>query len=154
MFLRRWGITGCLSVAQLAYMCRFLWYAALPLLVDLASSQLGISRDLALWFFLPSEVLHGLTCALLWSTVVQFASNSAPEGMQSTSISLVQTVHWMLGFGTGASIAGMLFSQIGGQNAFKVSAAFALGTFCLCIVGGLAYGKRWSSSSKAEQKRE
>jgi hypothetical protein len=34
----------------------------------------GVSRQLALWGFLPSEVLHGLTYAVMWSAVASYAS--------------------------------------------------------------------------------
>ena len=33
-----------------------------------------MSRQLALWGFLPSEVLHGLTYAVMWSAVASYAS--------------------------------------------------------------------------------
>ena len=36
----------------------------------------------------------------------------APEGMVSTSITFASTMHWALGFGTGASVGGLLFNKV------------------------------------------
>lgn len=145
---KRLGIAGCLAAAQIAYVCRFLWYASLPSFADLASNILGINRKLALWGYLPSETLHGLTFAVLQSTLVHFADSNCPDGMQSTSQSVAATMHWMLGYGIGASVGGVLFSKIGGQNTFKVGAAFSSANFGLCILGYIAYGKEWDRASR------
>eukprot|EP00747_Dinoflagellata_sp_TGD_P049023 gnl/TRDRNA2_/TRDRNA2_145959_c0_seq1.p1 gnl/TRDRNA2_/TRDRNA2_145959_c0~~gnl/TRDRNA2_/TRDRNA2_145959_c0_seq1.p1 ORF type:complete len:545 (+),score=40.88 gnl/TRDRNA2_/TRDRNA2_145959_c0_seq1:197-1636(+) len=145
--LRRWGIAGCLAVAQAAYVCRFLWLAALPSMADMTSNHLGISRDVALWTFLPSEILHGFTMAVLWSAVAQFASSIAPDGMQTTSVSVASTMHGTLGFGVGSGLLGLLFSNIGGQNTLKVAAVFAAANFALCNAGLILYGKQWDRNS-------
>eukprot|EP00746_Dinoflagellata_sp_MGD_P028533 gnl/MRDRNA2_/MRDRNA2_167453_c0_seq1.p1 gnl/MRDRNA2_/MRDRNA2_167453_c0~~gnl/MRDRNA2_/MRDRNA2_167453_c0_seq1.p1 ORF type:complete len:525 (+),score=49.44 gnl/MRDRNA2_/MRDRNA2_167453_c0_seq1:131-1705(+) len=148
LLLRRIGITGCLIVSQAAYVCRCLWYVNLGPLADATSNMLGIPHDLALWVFFPSEILHGLTMSVFWSAVTRFAATIAPPGMQATSISVTNTMHFLLGFGTGATVLGALWDSIGGLNSLKVMAAFASATLGLCIVGLIAYGKQWEQVGK------
>lgn len=141
--LRRWGVAGCMTVAQLAYVARFLWYAAIGPLSLGAARRFGIPRSLILWGILPSEILHGLTYAVMWSAIANYATRIAPDGMVQTSISVASTMHWTLGFGTGATVGGQLFARLGGRGTFQLGAVFAAANCLTTIFGWSTYGKSW-----------
>ena len=106
--LDRFGVLGVLTMAQVAYVCRMLWYASLT--------------PATVMYVLPCEVLHGLTFAALWSACCYNAAALAPEGLKASMQGVVGGVHWGLGVGTGATVGGMLFAKVGGTRMFLVGA--------------------------------
>eukprot|EP01052_Picozoa_sp_SAG31_P007278 SAG31_NODE_345_length_17358_cov_61.906889_10_plen_156_part_00 len=132
-----------MAAAQLAYVARFAWYAAIGPLSFGAARRFGIPRSLILWGILPSEILHGLTYAVMWSAIANYAKRIAPDGMVQTSMSVASTMHWTLGFGTGATVGGQLFARLGGQGTFQLGAVFAAANCLTAIFGWSKYGKSW-----------
>ena len=102
--LDRFGVLGVLAMAQVAYVCRMLWYATLT--------------PATVIYVLPCEILHGLTFAALWSACCYNAAALAPEGLKASMQGVVGGVHWGLGVGTGATVGGILFAQVGGTRMF------------------------------------
>ncbi|CAM9243107.1 unnamed protein product, partial [Laminaria digitata] len=104
--VRRMGVRGVVSLAQLAYLTRFIYYSVL--------------REP--WWVLPVEVLHGVTFAAMWAATTDYAHEIAPEHMKATMQGLVTGLHWGLGYGLGAVLGGVLYAGLGASLCFGVSA--------------------------------
>lgn len=107
--MERVGVLGVLCMAQVAYVCRMLWYASLT--------------PATVMYVLPCEILHGLTFAALWSACCYNAAALAPEGLKASMQGIIGGVHWGLGVGTGATVGGVLLAQMGGRRMFLAGAA-------------------------------
>ena len=68
MLQKRLGTWRLLAVTQLAFVIRFTYYSFLT----------------EPWAVLPSEVLHGFTFAVMWSTACTYADEIAPSHVHST----------------------------------------------------------------------
>ena len=60
--------------------------------------------------------IRGITFAVNWSAISTHCSRVAPDGMGSSTQQLVNTVHWGLARGIGASVGGMIMSRSGVSN--------------------------------------
>lgn len=152
--LQRLGLSGCLAAAQAAFMCRFIWYAALPTNLDYVESWIGISRQSALWASLPSEGLHGLCFAVSWTAILKYAQDIAPPGLQASSITLISTIHWGVGLGVGAWASGLLVDTVGSQKTFGALTAFAALNLGLSLLGCLCYGSDWSPATHVDSSHD
>ena len=132
--LARFGVMGVLSIAQLAYVVRHVWYTQLQ-------------RD-SLWLVLPCEVLHGLTFAALWTACTCHAATLAPPTLKATLQGVVGGVHWGLGVGTGAVLGGALFGSFGGVWMFAIGACISSVSLALA----LAACRQWPGPPAEETK--
>jgi MFS family permease len=87
--------------------------------------------DNAYWGLIP-QAMHGLCFAALWSASVAYAREIAPPGWNATAQSLISVVHFGVGAGGGALLAGALYDGVGPVVLFRVACLSA-------IVGLLAF---------------
>ena len=107
---KRIGTFNTLALCQLAFVIRFYYYSVLT----------------DPWYVLPAEILHGFTFAVNWNTSVVFADEIAPPEMHSTIQSILESIHWGLGSGAGAFVAGILYDRYGAVFVFQCCALLAL----------------------------
>ncbi|GIY03320.1 hypothetical protein CDAR_430681 [Caerostris darwini] len=108
------------------------------------------------WFALIIELTNVFSYHLFWVTVIQYADEIAPEGLQSTLKVLAGTLHFNIGRILSATVGGYTMSNFGGRKAFQL-----LG--CICLVYGVIFGayaiirsllgKKSTSSNKAVKKK-
>ena len=103
-----YGVWKCLACTSLAFLVRFCCY----MLLDCEH----------VWWVLPVESLNGLTFAMTWQTSCQYAAQIAPPGCEATMQSLLESLHWGLGSGAGAVIAGFIYREYGAEVVFGFSA--------------------------------
>lgn len=141
--LDRFGVLGVLTMAQVAYVCRMLWYASLT--------------PATVMYVLPCEVLHGLTFAALWSACCYNAAALAPEGLKASMQGVVGGVHWGLGVGTGATVGGILFAQVGGTHMFLVGSLVSTTATAISLAAYRSYpvsSRPASGSHPSEQRND
>ena len=68
----------------------------------------------------------GICFAILWMAIVNFASESAPDGLGATAQALVGAAQGGLGWGIGAVTAGYLWDGVGHSSVFWAAGAAAL----------------------------
>ena len=141
--LDRYGVLGVLTMAQIAYVCRMLWYASLT--------------PATVIYVLPCEILHGLTFAALWSACCYNAAALAPDGLKASMQGVVGGVHWGLGVGTGATVGGILFAQVGGARMFLVGSLISTTSTAVSMAAYRAYpipSKPLRGSQAAEEQKD
>ena len=121
-----WGVWRCLLVTSCAFVLRFSCYMLL-------------SRHW-LWFVLPVESLNGLTFALCWQTSCMFAQQIAPPGCEATMQSLLESLHWGLGSGVGALMAGFVYHQFGAEVLFGLAALLSAAALLVAGLGAAFLG--------------
>lgn len=126
------GVWRTLSVTQVAYVIRFACYALL------------VKRYL--WLILLVELLNGLTFAVTWQASCQYAAEVAPPGTEATMQSLIEGLHWGLGSGLGALIAGYVYHWAGAVPLFAASSLLC----CLSFLCSFITGFFESTPSKGE----
>eukprot|EP01119_Soliformovum_irregulare_P021636 TRINITY_DN7246_c0_g1_i1.p1 TRINITY_DN7246_c0_g1~~TRINITY_DN7246_c0_g1_i1.p1 ORF type:complete len:455 (+),score=85.32 TRINITY_DN7246_c0_g1_i1:90-1454(+) len=104
--LRTLGIRGLIITSHVAYITRVIAYTIIP----------------DPWWFLPIELLHGITFACLWAAVVEHASNIAPPGVEATAQGIMNAVFGGLGSGIGAIVGGVVYQRFGPIILFRASA--------------------------------
>ena len=114
----KFGTYPLLAVTQLAFVVRFIFYATLT----------------DPWYVIPCEALNGITFAVTWSVSCTYASSIAPEGATATIQSILDSLHWGLGSGSGALIGGIIYELVGSVNLFLLSALLsAISMFIACV---------------------
>lgn len=135
--MERFGVLGVLAMAQVAYVCRMLWYASLtPSTVN---------------WVLPCEILHGLTFAALWSACCYNAAALAPEGLKASMQGVVGGVHWGLGVGTGATVGGLLFASYGGTRMFTAGALISTTATVISLIACRVYPMPREEAGKQQE---
>jgi len=117
------GVWKTLSVTQVAYVVRFACYALLV--------------KNYLWLILLVELLNGLTFAVTWQASCQYAAEVAPPGTEATMQSLIEGLHWGLGSGLGALIAGYVYHWAGAVPLFAASSFLCCLSFLCSFITGL-----------------
>lgn len=115
------GIQNALILGHLAMTIRLMLYTVLP------------SGDGA-WLVLGIELLHGFSFSLMWTAAVRFASEMAPPELANTSQGVLNGVHAGLGFGVGCIIGGMLYSNLGSINMFRLTAFVTFASMLLFAI--------------------
>ena len=114
----KFGTYPLLAVTQLAFVVRFVYYATLT----------------DPWYVLPCEALNGITFAVTWSVCCTYASAIAPEGATATIQSVLDSLHWGLGSGSGALVGGVIYEHVGSVNLFYMSALLsAISMLIACV---------------------
>ncbi|CAG9859600.1 unnamed protein product [Phyllotreta striolata] len=83
------------------------------------------------WYFLPVELLNGISFGLFFACMASYASIIAPVGTEATMQGLIGAVFEGVGVSVGSSIAGSLYSKHGGAITFRI---YGIGCFVLCFV--------------------
>ncbi|KAG0723938.1 Major facilitator superfamily domain-containing protein 6 [Chionoecetes opilio] len=78
------------------------------------------------WYFLPIELLNGLSYSLFHSAMASYASFIAPQGAQATLQSVVRAT-FVGGLSTAGCVGGVLYNTLGGSIAFLQVGVFDLG---------------------------
>ncbi|KAF6199820.1 hypothetical protein GE061_006118 [Apolygus lucorum] len=79
------------------------------------------------WWVVPIEaVFQGPTYALLYSTVVEYASAISPPGTSATTQGIVAGMDDGLGFAIGNVVAGFIYNYFGGHVMYYCYSGFAL----------------------------
>ncbi|KAK8754533.1 hypothetical protein OTU49_016634 [Cherax quadricarinatus] len=78
------------------------------------------------WFFLPVDLLHGLSFGLFYPNMMSYASFMTPKGAQATMQGIVKSV-FIGGVSSGAMVGGLLVKVVGGSRAY----------FCLGLFNGM-----------------
>jgi len=126
------GVSGSFALAQAAYIVRFLWYVNLQ--------KIAKWGPWGVWAVLPIEILHGLTFAVNWSALTTHCSRVAPEGFASAMQQMVNTVHWGLARGIGATVGGRILARTSGETMFMTGAAQAAFTLLVICGGAITWG--------------
>ncbi|XP_063221759.1 major facilitator superfamily domain-containing protein 6-like isoform X2 [Bacillus rossius redtenbacheri] len=111
--LKKLGHVHAMSLVLLGYGIRFLLYASL-------------SNP---WWFLPVEMLQGITYGIFYSTMVSYASVVAPRGAETTVQGLVTAVHEGVGMSLGNLLGGVLYESYGGGQAFFIYSIMSIAIF-------------------------
>ncbi|CAL4172957.1 unnamed protein product, partial [Meganyctiphanes norvegica] len=69
------------------------------------------------WYFLPIEVLHGISFGLLYPNMSAYASKVAPPGRKATMQGVVKSVY-AAGNSVGSLVGGVIFKFLGGSQLF------------------------------------
>ncbi|CAM9468499.1 unnamed protein product [Choristocarpus tenellus] len=101
---------------------------------------------------MPAEVLHGLTFAAMWAAANYYANRLAPAELKSTVLGLVTGIHWGLGFGLGSVGGGFVYSIVGAQECFLLSAALPCTSLVLLLIGGRRSGSGAGSGAAQKQR--
>lgn len=94
-----------------------------------------------IWAVLPIELLHGITFAINWSALTAHATRVAPPGFASAMQQLVNTVHWGLARGVGATIGGRILGSAGGERMYLIGMYQAVSTLVLICGGRACFGR-------------
>ncbi|XP_071519609.1 major facilitator superfamily domain-containing protein 6-like isoform X2 [Panulirus ornatus] len=78
------------------------------------------------WFFLPMEVLNGITFGLFYATMTSYASLVAPPGTEATMQGIFGAAFEGIGFSIGGFAGGFLFLELGGAEMFLCIGVFNL----------------------------
>eukprot|EP00468_Gymnochlora_sp_CCMP2014_P002804 CAMPEP_0167749390 /NCGR_PEP_ID=MMETSP0110_2-20121227/5379_1 /TAXON_ID=629695 /ORGANISM="Gymnochlora sp., Strain CCMP2014" /LENGTH=362 /DNA_ID=CAMNT_0007634535 /DNA_START=282 /DNA_END=1370 /DNA_ORIENTATION=+ len=103
----KYGVRSILYIGMAAYAIRCGWYA-------------WISNP---WAVVPAELLHGVTFALVWSSLAVLATELAPTdgGLQATAQGLFSLLFNGLGAGLGGIGGGYLYEIIGPRYVFAIT---------------------------------
>eukprot|EP00904_Undaria_pinnatifida_P002326 jgi/Undpi1/12094/HiC_scaffold_4.g01792.m1 len=132
--IKRVGVRGAISLAQVAYLTRLIYYSNLK----------------EPWWVLPAEMVHGMTFAITWSATTDYAHQIAPAHMRTTVQGVISGLHWGLGFGLGALLGGILYEHLGARLCFIVSSILPL--FALMLLASPT-ARLWFSSTMTNSQR-
>jgi len=106
----KYGVRGILYIGLVAYVGRCVWYS-------------WIRNP---WVVLPAELLHGVTFALVWSSLAVFAKSIVPKkaGLEATAQGLFSLLFNGLGALIGAVGGGYLYQSIGPRYLFVIMGIF------------------------------
>jgi hypothetical protein len=80
---KRFGTWPLLTVTQVAFVVRFVYY-----------SNLSVPE-----YVFPCELLHGFTFAVTWSVACNYSNEISPIGCKATMQALLEGLHWGIGSG-------------------------------------------------------
>ncbi|MFN8495459.1 MAG: major facilitator superfamily domain-containing protein 6 [Caldilineaceae bacterium] len=121
--MRRLGARGLLIAALFAQVVRMFAYALMP----------------AAWFVLVINLLHGLTFSAMWVAAVNYANESAPDGLGATAQGLLAGISMGLAGMMGALIGGFLYDSVGPAAMFGCAGvAVLLGLLFFMFAGRVA----------------
>ncbi|KAK2713452.1 major facilitator superfamily domain-containing protein 6-like isoform X1 [Artemia franciscana] len=116
--VKKLGHVHCMSLVLLAMALRLVLYSV-------------ISNP---WYFLPVELLQGLTLGLFWSTMASYAYVVAPPGVAATMQGVVGAVFEGVGTALGSFLGGILYNKYGGQMTYFIFGISALiGSILHCV---------------------
>ncbi|KAJ3662792.1 hypothetical protein Zmor_007119 [Zophobas morio] len=119
--LKRIGHINAMSLVLLVIGIRYILYSVIP----------------DPWWFLPIELLNGLTFGLFYACMASYASIVAPPGTEATMQGLVGAVFEGVGVSLGSLTAGVLYAQYGGPWTFRL---FGIGALIVCLLhAGVQY---------------
>ncbi|KAK7070883.1 hypothetical protein SK128_003090 [Halocaridina rubra] len=81
------------------------------------------------WWFLPIELLNGVSYGLFHTCMASFASHIAPEGAQATLQAIVRA-SLTIGQASAGFLGGILYQKLGGAKMFLSVGLFDVG-FCI-----------------------
>ncbi|XP_074032997.1 sugar baby transporter isoform X2 [Leptinotarsa decemlineata] len=83
------------------------------------------------WYFLPIELMNGITFGLFFACMASYASIIAPAGTEATMQGLVGAVFEGVGVSLGSLLAGWTYKNLGGPLTFRY---FGYGAFVACVL--------------------
>ncbi|XP_022902451.2 major facilitator superfamily domain-containing protein 6-A [Onthophagus taurus] len=83
------------------------------------------------WYFLPIELLNGVTYGLFYAAMASYASIVAPPGTETTMQGLFGAVFEGVGVSLGSLLGGQLLEEVGGVWTFRI---FGISSLSLCVV--------------------
>jgi MFS family permease len=104
--------SGLISLAMLAYGLRVIGYTTVP----------------NGWYILFFEPLHGVTIACAQVASVNFASENAPLGLESTSQTLMGLLRFGIGFVVGTGLGGYIEDTYGSNVLYRSAGILVLTT--------------------------
>ncbi|KAK4300980.1 hypothetical protein Pmani_026852 [Petrolisthes manimaculis] len=93
------------------------------------------------WWFIPIDLLHGLSFGVFYPNMISYASLVAPKGAQATVQGIVKSL-FVVGVSLGSLVGGILVTVVGGSTAFFYLCLFDLVYTLLFIVVQLCMYKR------------
>ncbi|RZC34450.1 major facilitator superfamily domain-containing protein 6, partial [Asbolus verrucosus] len=119
--LKRIGHINSMSLVLLVIGVRYVVYSIIP----------------DPWWFLPVELLNGLTFGLFYACMASYASIVAPPGTEATMQGLVGAVFEGVGVSLGSFVGGLLYDEYGGPWTFRL---FGIGALIVCLLhAGVQY---------------
>jgi MFS family permease len=119
--LKRIGHINSMSLVVLVIGVRYILYSIIP----------------NPWWFLPVELLNGLTFGLFYACMASYASIVAPPGTEATMQGLVGAVFEGVGVSLGSFVGGVLYDVYGGPWTFRL---FGIGALIVCLLhAGVQY---------------
>jgi PPP family 3-phenylpropionic acid transporter len=125
LLLKRFGARRLIGFAISVYGLRMLLYSVMP------------APEWAAWI----ASLGGLSFGLYWISAVTYASELAPAHLKATSQGLLVAVTSLSGI-IGATLAGLLYDQVGPSIMFRILAGFCVLALILLIVSRLLMARR------------
>ncbi len=125
LLLKRFGARRLIGFAISVYGLRMLLYSVMP------------APEWAAWI----ASLGGLSFGLYWISAVTYASELAPAHLKATSQGLLVAVTSLSGI-IGATLAGLLYDQVGPSIMFRILAGFCALALILLIVSRLLMARR------------
>ncbi len=129
VLLRRLGARRLVAVAFALYVVRLILYAVMP----------------APWWVIIINGLFGAAYGLYWIGAVSYVNSLAPEGLRTTSQSLL-TSTTSLATVVGSVLSGWLFDRLGSSGLYCVLAAFSA-LALLTFIAGLTMNRAAPSSA-------
>ncbi|CAG9819274.1 unnamed protein product [Phaedon cochleariae] len=83
------------------------------------------------WYFLPIELLNGITIGLAFACLYSYASIVAPPGTEATMQGVIGAVFEGIGVSSGSALAGLSYRSFGGALTFRY---FGFASLALCVV--------------------
>ncbi|CAM9498558.1 unnamed protein product [Ectocarpus fasciculatus] len=116
--IRKIGPRNVVALSQIGYIVRLVYYSGLwdP------------------WWVLPAELLHGLTFAATWAATTDYAHGIAPAHLRTTMQATKAGLNRGMGYGLGAILGGVAYSNLGPRRCFLASAALPLVSLLFLIV--------------------
>ncbi|XP_045603620.1 major facilitator superfamily domain-containing protein 6-like isoform X2 [Procambarus clarkii] len=91
------------------------------------------------WYFLPVDLLHGLSFGLFYPNMISYASSVAPRGAQATVQGIIKSI-FIGGVSSGAMVGGLLVKTVGGSRAYLYMGLFDVAfTLFFIIIQFLIY---------------
>jgi MFS transporter, PPP family, 3-phenylpropionic acid transporter len=101
----------------------------------MALRLVGYALASAPWHFLPIQLLHGPTFALIWIAGIAYADRLSPSHLKTTGQSLFATTFSGVGGTLGGLMGGLLYDAVGAAQTFRLTAvALVVATGVLLFV--------------------
>jgi predicted MFS family arabinose efflux permease len=84
--------------------------------------MVGYALASAPWHFLPIQLLHGPTFALIWIAGIAYADRLSPSHLKATGQSLFATTFSGVGGTLGGFAGGLLYDAVGAVQTFRLTA--------------------------------
>ncbi|XP_078482513.1 major facilitator superfamily domain-containing protein 6-like [Ciona intestinalis] len=104
----------------------------------------------AAWQIILVDVLYGITWGMNWSVICSYASVISPPSLEYTTMAVVQTTTHGIGWSTGALLGGHIFSVMGSEWMFRVTALMVACAAVLYAIIVTCYHVKISRQSKQQ----